>query len=243
MTSHPRYRALFPARDHRCIAASGNSRDCWGDDRKDRTRQFHDINPDAVRRIIADIWRAVGSARSVVCNFPIVAWKRVMFAPLMAMAIARLRGSKNVLIQHKFRAALAAAGHLPPRPPARRYHRDVLAAGAPRTGRGLAWSAGPHENACWRRCRRTSRRRPGSPESKLRQRLAAAREDKRLVIGHFGSIYPAKQPNALLEIGAILKATRAQAADRLYRLVHPRHRQGRGRILCARPPSSASPTT
>jgi glycosyltransferase involved in cell wall biosynthesis len=27
-----------------------------------------------------------------------------------------------------------------------------------------------------------------------------------LVIGHFGSIYPGKQPNALLEIGAILKA-------------------------------------
>ena len=29
--------------------------------------------------------------------------------------------------------------------------------------------------------------------------------DGRLVIGHFGSIYPGKQPNALLEIGAILK--------------------------------------
>ena len=29
---------------------------------------------------------------------------------------------------------------------------------------------------------------------------------RRLVIGHFGSIYPGKQPNALLNIGAILKA-------------------------------------
>ena len=45
----------------------------------------------------------------------------------------------------------------------------------------------------------------GIADSKLRQRLAAAREEQRLVIGHFGSIYPAKQPNALLEIGAILK--------------------------------------
>ncbi len=43
-------------------------------------------------------------------------------------------------------------------------------------------------------------------DSELRQRLAAARQAGRLVIGHFGSIYPAKQPNALLEIGAILKA-------------------------------------
>ena len=41
--------------------------------------------------------------------------------------------------------------------------------------------------------------------SELRQRLAAARASGRLVIGHFGSIYPGKQPNALLEIGAILK--------------------------------------
>jgi glycosyltransferase involved in cell wall biosynthesis len=39
----------------------------------------------------------------------------------------------------------------------------------------------------------------------LRQRLAAAREGGRLVIGHFGSIYPDKQPNALLNICAILK--------------------------------------
>ena len=45
----------------------------------------------------------------------------------------------------------------------------------------------------------------GIADSKLRQRLAAARESGRLVIGHFGSIYPGKQPNALLKIGAILK--------------------------------------
>jgi glycosyltransferase involved in cell wall biosynthesis len=46
----------------------------------------------------------------------------------------------------------------------------------------------------------------GIVDSKLRQRLAAARESGALVIGHFGSIYPGKQPNALLHIGAILKA-------------------------------------
>ena len=40
----------------------------------------------------------------------------------------------------------------------------------------------------------------------LRQRLAARAAQGRLVIGHFGSIYPGKQPNALLDICAILKA-------------------------------------
>src|SRR4030088_543406 len=34
---------------------------------------------------LTDIWRAAGSARSVVCNFPIVAWKRVIFRPLLAL--------------------------------------------------------------------------------------------------------------------------------------------------------------
>ena len=59
---------------------------------------------------LAEIWRAVGSAQSVVCNFPIVAWKRVMFAPLVAMAIARLRRRKAVLIQHEWRGLLEQAG-------------------------------------------------------------------------------------------------------------------------------------
>ena len=46
----------------------------------------------------------------------------------------------------------------------------------------------------------------GIANSILRQRLAAAREEGRLLIGHFGSIYPGKQPNALLDICAVLKA-------------------------------------
>src|SRR4051794_10493749 len=50
----------------------------------------------------ADIWRAVGSAKAVICNFPIVAWKRVIFRPLLALAIARLRRRKIVLIQHEW---------------------------------------------------------------------------------------------------------------------------------------------
>src|SRR6202040_146044 len=50
----------------------------------------------------ADIWRAVGSARNVVCNFPVVAWKRVIFRPLLALAMARLRRRRIILIQHEW---------------------------------------------------------------------------------------------------------------------------------------------
>jgi glycosyltransferase involved in cell wall biosynthesis len=46
---------------------------------------------------------------------------------------------------------------------------------------------------------------PGIADTRLRQRLIAARGEGRLVIGHFGSIYPGKQPTALLDICANLK--------------------------------------
>src|SRR5882757_2444170 len=48
---------------------------------------------------LAQIWRAVGSARCLACNFPIVGWKRVIFRPLLALAMARLRRRRVVLIQ------------------------------------------------------------------------------------------------------------------------------------------------
>ena len=51
---------------------------------------------------LAEIRHAVESARNVVCNFPLVAWKRVMFRPLAALLIARLRGRRVILIQHEW---------------------------------------------------------------------------------------------------------------------------------------------
>ena len=44
---------------------------------------------------IVDIWRAVGSTDAVICNFPIVAWKRVILRPLLALAMARLRAKSR----------------------------------------------------------------------------------------------------------------------------------------------------
>src|ERR1700730_2729186 len=51
---------------------------------------------------VREIWRATGSARNVVCNFPLVAWKRVIWRPLLAMAMARLRGRRVILIEHEW---------------------------------------------------------------------------------------------------------------------------------------------
>ena len=155
---------------------------------------------------IAEIWRAVGSASSVVCNFPIVAWKRVMVRPLLALAIARLRGRRVILIQHEWAGLhwLRRITYLPAL-----WLADTIVMFSPLVRRELA--AAPLIGWTARKCVLAPlppniEAPAGIADSKLRQRLAAAREQGRLVIGHFGSIYPGKQPNALLDICATLKA-------------------------------------
>ena len=154
---------------------------------------------------VADIWRATGSARNLVCNFPIVAWKRVMFRPLLAMAMARLRGRRIILIPHEWAGLhrLRRITYIPAL-----LLADTIVMFSPLVRRELAddpvvgWTA----RKCVLAPLPPNIEAPaGIADSKLRQRLAAAREAGRLVIGHFGSIYPGKQPNALLNISAILK--------------------------------------
>jgi glycosyltransferase involved in cell wall biosynthesis len=154
---------------------------------------------------LAQIWNAVGSARNVVCNFPIVAWKRVMFRPLLTLAIARLRRRRVVLIQHEWRGLnrLRRISYIPAL-----LLANTIVMFSPLVRRELAddpvvgWTA----RKCVLAPLPPNIEAPaGIADSRLRQRLATAREQGRLVIGHFGSIYPGKQPNALLSIGAILK--------------------------------------
>jgi hypothetical protein len=152
----------------------------------------------------ADIWRAIGSAHNVICNFPIVAWKRVMFRPLLAMAMARLRGRRVVLVQHEW-AGLNWMRRITYMPALVLAHTIVMF--SPLVRRELAddamvgWAA---KKSVLAPLPPNIEAPAGITDSKLRQQLADARESGRLIIGHFGSIYPGKQPNALLEICAIL---------------------------------------
>lgn len=154
---------------------------------------------------LAAIWQAVGAADSVVCNVPLVAWKRVILRPLLAMLIARLRGRRVVLIQHEW-AGLQRLRRITYMPALLLADRIVMF--SPLIRRELADD---------RRISRTASKvvlaplppnieaPAGISETKLSRRLAAARERQQLVIGHFGSIYPGKQPEALLRVIAILK--------------------------------------
>ncbi len=206
MTAEPAYRALF--------LGAGAQMQCG-------VGQFTRLLQEATEKLdpgscttstltrsegsLAGIWHAVGSARNVVCNFPIVAWKRVLFRPLAALFIARLRGRRVILIQHEWAGLhwLRRITYLPAL-----LLADTIVMFSALVRRELAgdplvgWTA--------RKCVLAPlppniRATAEIADSRLRQRLAAARGEGRLIIGHFGSIYPGKQPDALLHIGAILK--------------------------------------
>ena len=206
LTGEPRYRALF--------LGAGPQMQCG-------VGQFTRLLQETIEKLepgtsatltltpsegsLAEIWRAVGAARSVVCNFPIVAWERVLFAPLMAMTIARLRRRKVVLIQHQWnrlhwlrRIACMPALLL----------ADSIIMFSPLEQRELArdrlvgWTA---KKSVLAPLPPNIEAPVGIADSRLKHRLSAAKGDGRLLIGHFGSVYPGKQPHALLDIGAILK--------------------------------------
>ena len=154
---------------------------------------------------LAEIWHAVGSAGNVVCNFPIVAWKRVMLRPLLALVMARLRGRRVMLVQHEWAGLhwLRRVTYIPAL-----LLANTIVMFSPLVRRELANDAligFTAKKSVLAPLPPNIEAPAGVTDSKLRQRLAAARGEGRLVIGHFGSIYPGKQPNALLNICAILK--------------------------------------
>ena len=153
---------------------------------------------------IAGIWHAVGSSKSVVCNFPIVAWKRVIVRPLLALVIARLRHRRVILLQHEW-TSLHWLRRLTYIPALLLADRIIMFSALVRRELAedsvIGWTA----KKCVLAPLPPNIEAPAqTTDSPLRRRLAEARESGRLVIGHFGSIYPGKQPNALLDIAAAL---------------------------------------
>jgi glycosyltransferase involved in cell wall biosynthesis len=128
-----------------------------------------------------------------------------MFRPLLALALARLRKRRVVLIQHEWAGLhwLRRITYIPAL-----LLADTIVMFSPLVRRELAddpmvgWAA----QKCVLAPLPPNIEAPATlGDSGLRQQLAAARQAGRLVVGHFGSIYPGKQPNALLDICAILR--------------------------------------
>jgi len=207
MTAKPRYRTLF--------LGAGAAMQCGvGQFARRLGETIEKLSPGSTTTLtlthedgtLADIWHAAGTAETIVCNFPIVAWKRVVLLPLLALAMARLRGQRVILVQHEW-AGLHRLRRVTYMPALLLAHRIVMF--SPLVRRQLA--ADPVVGWTAKKCVLAPlppniEAPAGFGESSLHRRLAAARAARRLVIGHFGSIYPGKQPTALLGIGAILKA-------------------------------------
>nr|USU32491.1 glycosyltransferase [Methylobacterium sp. OTU13CASTA1] len=155
---------------------------------------------------LAETWAAIGRADAVVANFPVVAWKRALFGPLAVYALAKLRRRACLTILHEW-AGLHRLRRLMLRPLL--LLSDTIFLVSPQVREELA--ADPLVGFLARRAALMPvppnlSRPAGIADSPLRQRLLAARRAGRVVLGHFGSIYPGKQPEAVLDIAAALAA-------------------------------------
>ncbi|GLS46358.1 glycosyltransferase [Methylobacterium brachythecii] len=153
----------------------------------------------------AETWRALGRADAVVANFPVVAWKRALFGPLAIYTLAGLRGRRRITILHEW-AGLHRLRRLVLRPIL--LLSDTIFLVSPQVREELA--ADPLVGFLARRAALMpvppNLARPADvADSALRRTLIEARHVGRLILGHFGSIYPGKQPEAVLDIAANLK--------------------------------------
>jgi glycosyltransferase involved in cell wall biosynthesis len=162
-------------------------------------------------RELYSVWRALVDADALVVNLPVVAWKHALLLPLLCALVARLRGRKAVYILHEwsdldprrrilFSIYLLFATHvLYSSPTVRDQHRRDLLARLLPVKIGLVPI--PPNIAPPQDLEGHGAAKPG----KVLARLAEARAAGRLIIGHFGSIYPRKRSDRVLEIAAELK--------------------------------------
>ncbi len=210
-----------------------------GSDRKTRSRQLHVVNPDANgrlgRRYLAR--GGIGAQRGLqLSDRGLEAGDGPAAAGAGAGAAAPPAGCPDSA--RMGRAALAAPPHLYPGAAAGRHHRDVLAAGAARTRR----RSHGRLDAAKIRAGAVAAEHRGSPGN-CRFEIAAAacrRQGKRPAGDRpFRIDLSGQAAQGAARDRRHPEATRPEAADRLCRIVHPRHRQGRGRLL--RPRRRAGP--
>lgn len=171
-----------PGNDHASLALSGS----WSD--------------------LHALWKASGEGDVVVMNLPLVAWKRLILSPLLALLLVRLRRGRSIVVLHEWsgldwrrRLVLAPCLAL----------ASQLRACTPRVERELARSPlAPFLGA-----RGDVVPIPANlakplelPDTDLSMRLASLRSQGRVIIGQFGSIYPKKRNLVLLEVAAELRS-------------------------------------
>ena len=160
--------------------------------------------PDSLSSL-ASFRRLIRGFDTLIMNLPLVAWKRRLGMPLVALAAARAAGCDTLLVVHEWadldwkrrlvlRSYVVLATRLMFSSPhvAQAFDRDPIARLATRH-RDLVPIP-------------LNVSRPAAvPRTAVARQLDEARADGRFVLGHFGAIYPKKGTEQVLEIAAEMK--------------------------------------
>lgn len=147
-----------------------------------------------------------GPGDRILCNLPVVAWKRCILAPLLLFLLARLRGARITAILHEWRdldwkRRIAFCLYLG-------LASDILASSLAVSRQIAGQRAAPWLPARLRGLLPIppNVRRPATTRSTpLAVQMRDWRRDGRFVLASFGSIYPKKHAAFLLEIAAALR--------------------------------------
>lgn len=153
---------------------------------------------------ILAIWTALSEVDALVVDVPVVAWKKVLMTPFIALILAAIRGRTSILVLHEWVDL--------------DWRRRLVVGAYALVAQRLVFSsphvrAGFSSNGALRRLRKPSAIVPipsnippvePSAEPRFAARLREARAKGRLVIGQFGSIYPRKQSDFVLDVAARL---------------------------------------
>jgi glycosyltransferase involved in cell wall biosynthesis len=153
------------------------------------------------------LWTALADVDALIVNLPMVAWKRTLLAPALALLSARLRGARTIVVLHEWadldwRRRLVIGVYLSfaqtvlfSSPYVRAQFARSLFGWAP-----FATGLVPIPPNIARPSKLIS--------TALSDRLAVEKSKGRLILGHFGSIYPRKQSSFVLDVAAELKLLR-----------------------------------
>ena len=156
---------------------------------------------------ITSLWTALADVDALIVNFPMVAWKRTLLAPALALLSARLRGVRTIVTLHEWadldwRRRLVIGAYL-------LFAQTVLFS-SPHVRAQFARSLfgwAPFATGLVPIPANIARPSQLTPTA-LSDRLAVEKSKGRLILGHFGSIYPRKQSSFVLDVAAELKLLR-----------------------------------
>lgn len=150
--------------------------------------------------------RALSAADALIMNVPVVAWKRKLVSPLRAMAAARRAGVRVLLVLHEW-ADLDWKRRLALMPALRLADRILVSSPLVRDGLASTRAAKLMRYPAGLVPIPPNLRAPNiCPETMLSRQLDGLRAPGALLVGTFGAIYPKKQPTAVLDIVAALRA-------------------------------------